>query len=252
MLCKNVWCWRQKLALWSSQKLDKLFQASKKLMFLVLNGKLNFVRLWSWHTESVPHFQCVLSTKRLNKYVKIHEFDQSSFLESNQTKRNATLCQTRTLKTVVKSDILSQNFDTLTNHTCKLFANQKINTHTQKPNQNATYCSVPLSVISGPWSCTVPVLRVLQRCLSLAVTHLGQSPSIVHRSDKHRERVLCQALSTTRGDCTLCHEYSFGPAAASIHPGFYTSRWALLVGSLIHIHMHQSDANMVTIVCNNL
>ncbi len=24
-----------------------------------------------------------------------------------------------------------------------------------------------------------------------------------------QQRVLCQALSTTRGDCTLCHEYSF-------------------------------------------
>ncbi len=46
------------------------------------------------------------------------------------------------------------------------------------------------------------------------------------------QSVLYLALCTTRGNCTLCHEYSFGPAAASLHPGIYTLHSALLLGSL--------------------
>ncbi len=34
---------------------------------------------------------------------------------------------------------------------------------------------------------------------------------------------LCQAVESTRGDCTLRPEYSLGPAAASLHPGMYDS-----------------------------
>ncbi len=47
-----------------------------------------------------------------------------------------------------------------------------------------------------------------------------------------RQSILCLALSATRGDHTLHREYSFGPSAASLHLGIYTSP-----GSLIHIHI---------------
>ncbi len=47
-----------------------------------------------------------------------------------------------------------------------------------------------------------------------------------------RQCILCQALSATRGDHTLCHEYLFRPAAASLHLGTCTSYWALFIGRL--------------------
>ena len=43
-------------------------------------------------------------------------------------------------------------------------------------------------------------------------------------------------VSATRGDCTLCSEYSFRPTAASLHPGTYTSWSATFIGGLLHVH----------------
>ncbi len=58
------------------------------------------------------------------------------------------------------------------------------------------------------------------------------------------QRVLCQVLRATRGDCTLHHEYSFRPAAASLHLGTYTS--ASFIGRPLHTHYYLPFLAMVT------
>ncbi len=60
-------------------------------------------------------------------------------------------------------------------------------------------------------SCHTPCDRVWVRCVGA----ISQWQSI-----------LCQALSATRGEHTLRREYSIRPAAASLHPGSYTSQSA--------------------------
>ncbi len=63
-------------------------------------------------------------------------------------------------------------------------------------------------------------------------------------------RLLCRAVSSTRGDHTLCHEYFLRPAAASLHPGLYTLQSAFICGQTIHIYVCYSDAITVMSFCN--
>ncbi len=65
------------------------------------------------------------------------------------------------------------------------------------------------------------------------------------------ETFLCQAVSSTRGDCTLRHEYSIGPTAASLHLASYTLQSASHCGWLIHIHAKYAVAIMVTFLSND-
>ncbi len=86
------------------------------------------------------------------------------------------------------------------------------------------FCSVPSSVIPDCKSCTGNCTEFAHLTLCcIRLSHLWQSPSMVRQSDNHRQRVLCRAVSTTRGDCTLCLGYSFRPVAAFLHLGTYTS-----------------------------
>ncbi len=59
------------------------------------------------------------------------------------------------------------------------------------------------------------------------------------RSDNHL-RLLCPAVESTRGGCTLRLEYSLGPAATSLHPGNTTP-----TSLVIHIYVAES---LITIV----
>ncbi len=49
------------------------------------------------------------------------------------------------------------------------------------------------------------------------------SPRSAYGCNNLRPKLVPLAVCTTRGESTLCHEYSIGPAAASSHPGTYAS-----------------------------